>query len=71
MGRCEGNPDPALQSFVTGAYTPSAEGGTAFFSPRLPPLFLFARILAFWLYWQDNMDRKQIAAKELRIEENL
>jgi hypothetical protein len=47
MGGREGNPDPALQSFVTGAYTPSAEGGTAFFSPRLPPLFLFACILAF------------------------
>ena len=29
-----------------GVYTPSAEGGTAFFSPRLPPFFLFARILA-------------------------
>ena len=34
-------------------------------------VFSFARILAFWLYWQDNMDRKQIAAKELRIDENL
>ena len=31
---------------MTGVYTPSAEGGTAFFSPRLPPFFLFARILA-------------------------
>lgn len=71
MGGREGNPDPALQSIVTGVYIPSAEGGTAFFSPRLPPLFLFARILAFWLYRQDNMDRKQIAAKELRIDENL
>ena len=67
----ERNPDPALQSIVIGVYIPSAEGGTAFFSPRLPPLFLFARILAFWLYRQDNMDRKQIAAKELRIDENL
>ena len=46
MGGREGNPDPALQSIVTGVYIPSAEGGTAFFSPRLPPLFLFARILA-------------------------
>ena len=46
MGRCEGNPDPALQSFVTGAYTPSAEGGAAKRTPFLPPLFLFARILA-------------------------
>lgn len=46
MGGREGNPDPALQSFVTGVYIPSAEGGTAFFSPRFPPLFLFARILA-------------------------
>ena len=41
--------DPALQTFVTGTNTSSAEGGTAFFSPRLPPLFLFARILVFWL----------------------
>ena len=45
MGGREGNPDPALQSFVTGVYAPSAEGGTAFFSPRLSPLFLFVRIL--------------------------
>ena len=58
MGGREGNPDPALPYFVTGVYIPSAEGGTAFFSPRLPPLFLFARILAFWLYRQDNMSRK-------------
>ena len=71
MGGRKGDTDPALQTFVTGTVTPSAEGGTAFFSPRLPPLFLFARILAFWLYRQDNMDRKQIAAKELRIDENL
>ena len=47
MGGREGNPDPALPSFVTGAYIPSAEGGTAFFSLRLPPLFLFVCILAF------------------------
>ena len=46
MGGCEGNPDPALQSLVTGINTLTAEGGTAFFSPRLPPLFLFVRILA-------------------------
>ena len=45
MGGGEGNPDPALQSFVTGINTPTAEGGMAFFSPRLPPLFLFVRIL--------------------------
>ena len=30
-----------------GIYAPTAEGGTAFFSPRLPPLFLFVCILAF------------------------
>ena len=30
MGGREGNPDPALQSIVTGAFAPSAEGGTAF-----------------------------------------
>ena len=46
MGGRKGNPVPALQTFVTGGYAPSAEGGTAFFSPRLPLLFLFARILA-------------------------
>ena len=44
MGGREGNPDPALPSFVTGVYIPSAEGGTAFFSPRLPPLFLSASL---------------------------
>ena len=71
MGGREGNPDSAFQAFVIGIYAPTAEGGTAFFSPRLPPLFLFVRILAFWLYRQDNMDRKQIAAKELRIDEKL
>ena len=31
MGGYEGDTDPALQSFVTGGYAPSAEGGTAFF----------------------------------------
>ena len=36
-----------LTQLVTGVYIPSAEGGTAFFSPRLPPLFLFVCILAF------------------------
>ena len=71
MGGREGNSDPALQSFVTGVYIPSAEGGTAFFSPRLPPLFSFACILVFLKCWKDNMGRKQIAAKELRIDENL
>ena len=58
MGGREGNPDPALQSIVTGVYIPSAEGGTAFFSPRLPPLFLFICILAkikrMWVqYYQE------------------
>ena len=71
MGGRERNPDPALQTCVTGINTPSAEGGTAFFSPRLPPLFPFARILVFLKCWKDNMGRKQIAAKELRIDENL
>ena len=46
MGGRERNPNPAFQAFVTGIYAPTAEGGTAFFSPRFPPLFLFARILA-------------------------
>ena len=47
MGGRERNPNPAFQAFVTGIYAPTAEGGTAFFSPHLPPRFLFARILAF------------------------
>ena len=71
MGGREGNPDPALQTFVTGVNAPSAEGGTAFFSPHLPPFFSFARILVFLKCWKDNMGRKQIAEKELRIDENL
>ena len=71
MGGRKGDTDPALQTFVTGAFTPSAEGGTAFFSPLLPPLFLFARILAFWAGRTDNVNRKQIGAKELSIDEKL
>ena len=71
MGGCERDTDPAFQTFVTGMYAPSAEGGTAFFSPRLPPLFLFARILVFWMCWKDNRVRKRIVAKELRVDENL
>ena len=70
MGGRERNPNPAFQAFVTGIYAPTAEGGTAFFSPRLPPLFLFARILAFWIYQKDNVFRKERGAKELRIDEN-
>ena len=69
MGGRERNPNPAFQAFVTGIYAPTAEGGTAFFSPRLPPLFFC--ILVFLKCWKDNMGRKQIAAKELRIDENL
>ena len=46
MGGRERNSDSTLQTYITGINTPSAEGGTAFFSPRLPPLFSFARILA-------------------------
>ena len=54
MGGRKGNPDPALQTCVTGAFIPPAEGGTAFFSPRLPPLFFFTRILAFFSPSMDN-----------------
>ena len=64
MGGREENPDPALQSIVTGVYIPSAEGGTAFFSPRLPPLFLFVCILVFCLSVPDNMSRIRSVAKE-------
>lgn len=46
MGWRKGNPDPTLQPIVTGAYISSVKGGTAFFSPRLPPIFLFTHILA-------------------------
>ena len=34
-------------------------------------VFSFAHILVFLKCWKDNMGRKQIAAKELRIDENL
>ena len=47
MGGRERNPNPAFQAFVTGIYAPTAEGGTAFFSPRLPPLFLLPASLLF------------------------
>ena len=57
MGGRERNPNPAFQAFVTGIYAPTAEGGTAFFSPRLPPLFLFVRILAFFWCLPDNKGR--------------
>ena len=43
----ERNPDPALQSIVIGVYIPSAEGGTAFFSPRLPLFFFLSVSLPF------------------------
>ena len=64
MGGREENPDPALQSIVTGVYIPSVEGGTAFFSPRLPLLFLFVCILVFCLSVPDNMSRIRSVAKE-------
>ena len=47
MGGREGNPDSAFQAFVIGIYAPTAEGGTAFFSPRLPPFFLLPISLSF------------------------
>lgn len=47
MGGRERNPNPAFQAFVTGIYAPTAEGGTAFFSPHLPPLFLLPASLLF------------------------
>ena len=46
-GGRERNPNPAFQAFVTGIYAPTAEGGTAFFSPRLPPFFLLPISLSF------------------------
>ncbi len=49
VGWGEGNPDPALQSIVTGAY-PGSEGGpggTAFFRRASLRFFFFVCILAF------------------------
>ena len=40
MGGREGNPDPALQSFVTGINTPTVEGGTVTSNPFLSPQFI-------------------------------
>ena len=48
MGGRERNPNPAFQAFVTGIYAPTAEGGTAFFLPRLPPFFLLPISLSFF-----------------------
>ena len=70
MGGREENPDPALQSIVRGIY-PICGGrnGVLFAAPS--SVFSFAHILVFLKCWKDNMGRKQIAAKELRIDENL
>ena len=58
MGGRERNPNPAFQAFVTGIYAPTAEGGTAFFSPRLPPFFLLPVSLPFGctgrIIWIEN-----------------
>ena len=43
--------------------------GVLFAAPS--SVFSFAHILVFLKCWKDNMGRKQIAAKELRIDENL
>jgi hypothetical protein len=63
MGGREGNPDPALQSIVTGVYIPSAEGGTAFLR-RTFLRFFFVCILVFCLSVPDNMSRIRSVAKE-------
>jgi len=63
MGGRERNPNPAFQAFVTG------RNGVLFAAPS--SVFSFAHILVFLKCWKDNMGRKQIAAKELRIDENL
>ena len=65
MGGRERNPNPAFQAFVTGIYAPTAEGGTAFFSPRLPPLFLFRGIIVFLVVILDNGGRKNKCDKEV------
>lgn len=71
MGGRERNPNPAFQAFVTGIYAPTGGGrnGVLFAAPS--SVFSFAHILVFLKCWKDNMGRKQIAAKELRIDENL
>lgn len=56
VGR-EGNLVTAIHVLITGIHTPTAEEGTAFFSLRLPPFFLFARILAFRRSLPDNKGR--------------
>ena len=47
MGGREGNPDPALPSFVTGVYIPSAEGGTAFLRRTFLRFFFLSVSLSF------------------------
>lgn len=70
MGGRERNPNPAFQAFVTGIYAPTAEEERRSFAAP-SSVFSFAHILVFLKCWKDNMGRKQIAAKELRIDENL
>lgn len=41
----ENNSNPVLKSLATGMYAPSAEGGTAFFSPRLPPICFYRPLI--------------------------
>ena len=65
MGGRERNPNPTFQAFVTGG----GRNGVLFAAPS--SVFSFAHILVFLKCWKDNMGRKQIAAKELRIDENL
>ena len=69
MGGRERNPNPAFQAFVTGIYARGGRNGVLFAAPS--SVFSFAHILVFLKCWKDNMGRKQIAAKELRIDENL
>ena len=61
MGGREGNPDPALQTFVTGVFAPSAEGETAFLRRTFLRFFFFVCILAFLALCCDNEIRKNIS----------
>lgn len=47
VGRCEGNPYPTLQTFITGIDTPFAEGGTAFLRRTFLRFFFLPVSLSF------------------------
>lgn len=70
-GRGLGKSLPSSPNFRNRGINPICGGrnGVLFAAPS--SVFSFAHILVFLKCWKDNMGRKQIAAKELRIDENL